>query len=86
MTYLVPLAVRWGIADDAERERALAGADRGQLEELVHCMDQIEDRELDDWLTGPESFRSPPTREYMAMTRLIMAMDLARVLLRRMPS
>lgn len=80
---LIPIAERWGIADDIERSRAIDGADRRELEELVHCLDQIDTRELEEWLIGLESFREQPSQEYVAITCLTMAIEQARLRLRK---
>jgi hypothetical protein len=84
MADLIPLAERWGIADDIERSRAINGADRNALEELIHCLDAVDIRELEEWLVGLESYREQPSQEYIAMTCLTMAIEQARLRLRKM--
>lgn len=76
---LIPLAERWGIEDDLERSYAIDNADRNELAELAHCLDQIDTTELEEWLIGLESFRERPSREYAAITCLTMAVEQARV-------
>jgi hypothetical protein len=84
MADLIPLAERWGIADDIERSRAINGADRNALEELIHCLDAVDISELEEWLVGLESYREQPSQEYIAMTCLTMAIEQARLRLRKM--
>jgi hypothetical protein len=79
VAYLIPVAAQWGFEDDADRYRALKRADQRQLQQLVHCMDQVDDTELEEWLAGHESSRNPPTREYIAITCLIITVSLARL-------
>jgi hypothetical protein len=74
---LIPLAERWGIADDVERSHAIDNADRNELAQLAHCLDRIDTTELEEWLIGLESFREQPSREYIAMTCLTMAVEQA---------
>ena len=79
---LVPLlgiAEKWGIADDFDRDSAIADASRGELEKLIHSIDNISDEELYGWLSGEESFNPRPTPEYLAFSCLTMSIDLARV-------
>src|SRR3989442_8647881 len=80
---LLPMAEKWGIGDDFEREAAISSASRQELESLVHCIDEIEDADLYGWLSGPESFNSSPSSEYLAITALTMAIDSAKLKLRK---
>ncbi len=75
--HLIPFAERWGIGDDYEREVAVAAAGAEDLSALAHVLDDISD-EFWEWLGGDESFAAQPTREYVAMTALTMAVDSAR--------
>ena len=79
---LIPLAERWGIDDDFEREAAVDSASYDQLRHLAASLDDVED-EFWDWLAGPESYSPSPSTEYLAMTALTMAVDSARVTLER---
>jgi hypothetical protein len=80
---LLPMAEKWGVGDDFEREEALNKASREELEELVHSIDAITDEDLFDWLSGNESFNANPSAEYLAITNLTMAIDSAKLKLRR---
>lgn len=80
---LIPIAERWGISDDGIREDAVRNASNAELELLVQSIDGIKDEDLYGWLGGPESYSENPTEEYVAVTCLTMAIDLARVLLKR---
>jgi hypothetical protein len=79
--YLLPLAERWGIGDDFEREAAVRDASRSDLVALVHAADDAPDA-LWDWLAGAESHSAHPSPEYLAVTCMTMAADAARVKLR----
>jgi len=76
---LLPIAEKWGIGDDFEREEALDKASAEELEKLVHCIDKISDEDLFDWLSGDESFNANPSAEYLALTNLTMAIDSAKL-------
>ena len=75
----MPLAKRWGIGDDYEREEAVRTASPEERDALVAAIDGAPD-ELWDWLAGGESFSAAPTHEYVAVTKLTMAAELARLL------
>ena|SRR6185503_6824608 len=79
---ILPVAAKWGIGDDYEREAAVRNSSREELEVLVHSIDNIADSDLYGWLEGPESFNPNPTPEYLAITCLTMAIDSAKVKLR----
>jgi len=76
---LLPMAARWGVSDDGERAELIEQATDGELETLVRCIDGISDEALYGWLAGPEARNAKPTREYIAVTCLTMAIDLAKV-------
>jgi len=80
---LIPMVEKWGIGDDFEREETLSKAGRQELEELIHCIDEISDEDLFGWLSGKESFNPQPTNEYVALTCLTMAIDSAKVKLKK---
>jgi len=80
---LLPMAEKWGIGDDFEREASVSNASRDELESLVHCVDEISDTDLYGWLSGPESFNPNPSQEYLAITCLTMAIDSAKLELHR---
>lgn len=81
---LLPMASKWGIGDDFEREEAIQNASKEDLQELVRSIDAIGDEDLFGWLEGPESYSVKPTREYVAITCLTMAIDSAKIKLRRL--
>lgn len=80
---LLPMAEKWGIGDDFERDGALNKASERELEELVHSIDSIADEDLFDWLSGDESFNANPSPEYLAITNLTMAIDSAKLKLKK---
>ena len=67
---LLPMAEKWGIGDDFEREAAVSNASRRELESLVRSIDNISDADLYGWLSGPESLNPNPSQEYLAITCL----------------
>ena len=81
LRYLIPLAERWGIGDDFERVAAVKAASDAERAALVAAVDDAPEG-LWNWLVGPESFGTP-SQEYVAMTDLTQAADLARLLLNR---
>lgn len=68
---LIPLAEKWGIADDLVREACASNAEAGELDELVKRVKMRED-ELDEWLAGPEAEVKDPSSEYVAFSALAM--------------
>ena len=74
----IPLAERWGIADDLIREDCVRKATPEQLRELLAFGDAY-DAILTEWLAGPESSALRPSEEYVAFTCLGIAIDLARI-------
>lgn len=80
---LLPMAEKWGIGDDYEREEAISRASIEELYCLVHCIDGISDEDLYGWLSGRESYDPKPSEEYLAFTALTMALDLAKLRLKK---
>jgi len=76
------MAEKWGLGDDIERELAVSNASQQDLELLVRCLDHVSDADLYGWLSGPESFSTNPSSEYLAITCLTMAIDSAKLKLR----
>lgn len=83
---LIPFAELWGIGDDYEREAAVKRASQEQLHGLAHCLDDIDQKALFEWLAGPESYDPNPTDEYVAFTCLTMAVDSAKQKLKPQPN
>lgn len=81
---LLPMAEKWGMGDDCERDLAIKNASVDELENLIHCIDSITDDDLFGWLSGEESYSPHPTQEYLAITCLTMAIDSAKVRLKRL--
>jgi len=80
---LLPIAEKWGIGDDIERTQLVEAATQSDLELLATCLDNVDEEAVFGWLAGPESYLSPPTDEYVAVTNLTMAIDLAVLRLKR---
>ncbi len=81
---LLPMAQKWGIGDDLEREEAVANASEQELESLVHSIDNVSDEDLYGWLAGPLADSDDPTPEYLAITCLTMAIDSAKLKLQKL--
>lgn len=60
---LLPLAERWGMGDDFEREAAVSAASEDDLASLVSAVDAVPEADLYGWLAGPESHSQSPTPE-----------------------
>lgn len=71
---LLPLAERWGVADDTAREALAEAASVDELRELKAAVLQFDD-ELDEWLGGPESRCVPSSKEYVAFSAMRMLAD-----------
>lgn len=80
---LIPMAEKWGIGDDAERELALDRASADELGAIVGCVDGIVE-DFYGWLAGPESRNPRPSPEYLAMSCLALAIDSASVMLKKL--
>lgn len=80
----IQLAEKWGIGDDYEREQAIVNASRNELEELAHSLDDVDDGALVGWLTGKESKQEPLSQEYLAFTNLTMAVQSAKIKIKRL--
>ena len=74
LRHLIPLAEKFGIADDLMRADLLAKTDENELKALSIAVFEIED-EFDKWLAGPEARNEQHTPEYTAFTCLRMAAD-----------
>ena len=81
--HLVPMAQEWGVADDYEREEKISRATVEELERLMHCIDDVSDDDLFGWLEGDESYSATPSDAYAAFTCLTMAIDSAKLELRK---
>jgi hypothetical protein len=55
LLHLAPLAERWGIGDDLDRDKLVSEASLDELRELTQCIDDAADDALRDWLAGKES-------------------------------
>jgi hypothetical protein len=73
---LLPLAERFGIADDGAREQVVRAADPHEVRALVASVREHDDA-LDMWLSGPEAAGPEWTDEYIAFSAMRMAADSA---------
>lgn len=73
---LIPLAERYGIIDDLEREEFVLRASPEEVAELKAAVAQ-HDAEMDRWLAGPEADHPPFSDEYLAFSAMRMAADYA---------
>jgi len=82
--HLIPIAEEWGIDDDYLREEKLNNASESQLRALTSSIDDVSDEDLFGWLEGPESFSAIPSKEYVIFTCLTMAIESAKLKLKRL--
>ena len=80
---LLPIAEKWGIGDDYDREAAVTNASVEELEALIHSIDGISDADLYGWLEWSQGNVGHPTPEYTAITCLTMAIDSAKIELKK---
>ncbi|GAA3197953.1 hypothetical protein ACFO1B_01635 [Dactylosporangium siamense] len=76
---LLAPARRWGISDDVVRVDAVDDASPFELDGLVEAVDGVDVDQVDAWLCGPEGDAADPTNEYVAVSALMMAAELARL-------
>ena len=81
LRHLLFLAQRWGIYDDVLQSELLRRASNTSLQDLIDNIDPVYSK-LDEWLAGPEADQSPMSDEYIAFTKLRIAVDLAHKILR----
>jgi hypothetical protein len=75
----------WGIGDDFDRASKLDESDTDSLRRLVAAVDALPDS-VWDWLAGPEAESANPSEEYICVTDITMAADVARIRLKRLQS
>ncbi|MBO0699086.1 MAG: hypothetical protein J2P46_11885 [Zavarzinella sp.] len=76
LRHLIPLAQRYGITDDLDRERLVRASSPEQIADLKAAIARHDD-EMDEWLAGPEADEPPFTMEYLAFSAMRMAADFA---------
>ena len=81
---LISVAEEWGINDDYDREEKLSKASEAELLALIASIDDVSDEDLYGWLEGPESLSPMPSDEYASFTCLTMAIDSAKLKLKRL--
>jgi hypothetical protein len=75
---LLPIAEKWGIGDDHDRERAVSMASAQELRELVASLELVDVDAFFEWLAGPEAEKPDPSDEYLALICLSMAVESAK--------
>jgi hypothetical protein len=73
---LIPLAEKFGISDDLDREILVRASSAHDIELLKKAIIDHDD-ELDLWLVGEEASSSNPSDEYVAFSAMRMAADYA---------
>ena len=71
---LIPLAERWGIADEVIRDDVFSQGSASEIQHLTTMLREHDDA-LDAWLGGPESFSHSPSPEYVAFSAMRMGAD-----------
>lgn len=74
--HLIPLAEKYGIADDCYRDEVIESLTQSELMECAAFLEFYEDI-LDEWLAGPEAVGPDFSNEYIAFSALGMAAELA---------
>ena len=69
LRHLIPLAERYGVSCDWERERLVASSTPEDIAALKAAISRHDD-ELDDWLAGPEADAPPFSNEYIAFSAM----------------
>ena len=78
LQHLLPWVHSFGIEDDGDRGEVVDVADLDQLRGLVDAIERTNEAELFGWLGGPESYSRTPSVEYVRVSALVMAYELAR--------
>ena len=78
----IPFAEKWGIGDDYERENLIAEASPTEWRKIVASLDDVDNSVLAQWLLQ-KSKEQPLSKEFLAFTNLTMAVDSARLKLKR---
>ena len=73
---LIPYAELYGIHDDGYRIEMFQALDDSELNAFLQVFWRLED-ELDDWLAGPDSESSDPSKEYLTFSAMRLCADLA---------
>ena len=76
LRHLLPLAERFGVSDDSNREELVSKASPDEIASLKQAI-AVHGKELDDWLAGPEADSPPYSAEYIAYSAMRMASDFA---------
>lgn len=76
LRHLIPLAKRFGVTDDLDREHIVTMAAHEELDRLHQAIVDHNDL-LDAWLAGPESSGPSFTNEYIMFSAMRMAADYA---------
>ncbi|QDV34268.1 hypothetical protein [Tautonia plasticadhaerens] len=76
LRHLIPLAERFGVTDDVQRERLVSSASPHEIARLKAAV-QANDDDLDDWLAGSEADGPKFSAEYLAFSAMRMAADSA---------
>ena len=76
LRHLIPLAQKFGISDDLEREAIVSSASMTEIKVLKQAV-QANNALLDAWLAGPEATGPCFSNEYIAFSAMPMAADFA---------
>ncbi|MDH3523869.1 MAG: hypothetical protein OES32_09810 [Acidobacteriota bacterium] len=76
LRHLIPLAERFGILDDLDRENLVMSCAPKELEELKKAIEMHDDL-LDLWLAGREAAGPEWSEEYLSFSAMRLAADLA---------
>ena len=79
LQHLLPWVHLFGVTDDGDRAEAIDAADMGQLRGLVDAIQETDDEALFGWLAGSESHSQSPSVEYVRVSALVMAYEVAKL-------
>ena len=82
--HLIPLAEKWGIEDDGDREEILEASSNEELIELIDFIDTLPKNaltDLDNWFLNPKLVKEP-SFEYLKFSAYFLSFQLAKIILK----
>ena len=79
--HLIPLAEKWGIGDDGDRDTMVHDSNNNELVELTNSITDSDADALDKWFCSPEML-AKPTEEYLKFSNFFMAFEYAQSILK----
>ena len=79
--HLIPLAEKWGIEDDGDRDNLVFNATEGELRLLTNPIQNLNSDVLNEWFCNPILIKQP-TVEYLKYSALFMAFEYAKSIIK----